>query len=180
MDDATWERRKRAVRDFAKMRPRLITDDNWEPTPDSKAQSFPTLVFGVQQMAYGVWAPLFDVLSDIGGNLGWSDEAGQLYLTPAPALGTTIQVVWKAEYTVDPELRRFPDLPSFYEPYIDDLAKAIELEDTAEQSLNQPSEYSIGQKTFKRGANNLTQIQRAHTLRDRVAQALGEPLADWE
>lgn len=173
-----WERRKAAVKEYSRLRPRTVYQ-SWVPTALVKQQTYPAGVFAVFTINYGVRESLFNVASEAtGAQLGYSDESGVLYLTPAPADLTPINVVWRAEHVPDDLGQTFPTLPLSDEIMVDKLQHAIELEELAAELLDGPIKYSIGQTTTDRGGNPQELIAWAARLRNEVYLQLSVPLAE--
>lgn len=173
-----WERRKAAVKEYSRLRPRTIYQA-WVPTALVKPQTYPSGVFGVFTINYGVRESLFNVASeDTGSQVGYSDESGVLYLTPAPPDTTPINVVWRAEHAPDENAQTFPTLPLSDEIMVDKLQKAIELEELAEGLLDGPIKYSVGQTSTDRSGSPQELVAWAAKLRNEVYLQLSVPVAE--
>lgn len=175
-----WALRKRAALEYSRLRPRLVYED-WTPTPDTKIQQMPTGTIGVQSIDYGLWVPSGELHFSTGTEQGWDDSvgSGQLILHPAPAAGDTIQVVWKQVHQPDEGQQTHPTIPAEHSHFIDDLELALHLDIEADSIQQGPVIYTLGQAEISReeAADGLR--RRAADLRQRVQDALGEPLAYW-
>lgn len=179
MTDEEWARWKKAVFEYSNIRPRLVYE-LWEPEADVKVQSFPSAdIIGVERMDYGAQESLFAVLIAGEAETGWAEERGQLALTPAPATGTTISVIWRAEHLPVELDQTFPTLPRADQPAVDKLYAAMVLEEDAENILRGPIKYTIGQKSVSRETAAEQLLRRAGHIRNEVMLQLASPTADW-
>lgn len=174
----TLETYKRAVVEYSRLRPRIEFEQWTPPTPGEKLQAMPADAIGVASLEYGVWAPLNEVMTATETNILWDDSSGQLALNPAPTEETTVAVVWKKVHPVTDE-GVTTTIPIDHLPYVDDLEQALLLELAADELNEDPVEYTVGQTKVSRFGAAATNTTRAAQLRQKVIQALEDPLAMW-
>lgn len=180
-----WDIYKQAALEYSRMRPR-VAFASLTPVADTKAQTPPVDCLDIQSCSYGARGEPGEVYLDTtGATAAWAYLPGQLLLTPAPAvdetLGTTtpFTLVYLARHLPDEDNQVFPTIPVEHLHFVDDLEQAITLELEADDAARGPMVYSFGQTQVSRAEAVSTLRARAATLRNRVRQAVEEPLAIW-
>jgi len=169
---------RRAVIEYSRLRPHLVYEEWTPPAPGQKLQQLPEGAIGVQSINYGDWAPLNEVMLAGAGVTVWDDTSGQLALSPAPTADTRIAVVWKKVHPVGDD-GATPTIPLDHIPYVEDLEQALVLEREADDIEQGPVTYAIGQTQISRDGAAAGLRTRAAQLRQKVEQALEDPLAVW-
>jgi hypothetical protein len=179
-----WDTYKQAGMEYSRMRPRLAFA-SLTPVADTKLQTPPADCLDVQSCSYGVRGEPSEVyLDETGATAAWAYQPGQLFLTPAPTADTegvvaAITLVYSARHLPNEDQQTFPTIPVEHLHFVDDLEHAILLELEADDAARGPLVYSIGQTQVSRAEAVSTLRARAAQLRNRVRQAVEEPLALW-
>lgn len=173
-----WETYKRAALDYSKMKPRLRAA-TITLVAAATEQTLPADCLWVKSLAYGSQGSLLEVLDETTGAQVWSDEGGQLVISPAPTEDTTVRIIYYATHQPNEDTQAFPTIPAADLPYVDDLEQAHLLDMEADQVAGGPVTYSFGQTQVDRSASMEDLRMRALRLRTSVELALGEPLGSW-
>lgn len=180
-----WETYKRAVLEYSKLAPRLVTT-TLTPLPAVKLQTLPADCLWVQYLAYGEQGGFQEVFLDEVGTLGWANENGLLIITPILELAEDqeeldpLAIIYWARYTTDDNTETVtPTIPVAHQHLVDDLEQAIILEVEADEVARGPATYAIGQTQVDRSKALVDLRMRSMTLRTRVSQSLDTPLGLW-
>lgn len=178
MDDDRWLNWKAALKEYSNYRPRTVPNAAWTPTAGSIEQTPPAHAVGVAYIDYGESAGLEEIYTAAETDQGWCFENGKLYLTPAPADGTTITVIWRMEHVPDEATRSCSTVPAkdlFIVDLLADALEAIEQQAAVEAGL---SSYTIGGTTVKwsqQGGGTTSTMTLGNRLKEQALAMLREP-----
>ncbi len=182
LDDTAWASLKAAVAEYSLYRP-LLSYAAFVPVPASITQVPPVGAYGVEYTDYGLAFTLDEVMTAAAGDQGWAFVNGSLYLTPAPATTTPINIVWRLSHQPNELTRAFPTVPAEDMAIVGWLVEAIEAEATNSAVEMGLSGYTIGGTSVKwaqtGGSGGPSTASRSERLRSRAIAALGSPIAEW-
>src|SRR5690349_6997220 len=128
LTDLEWERLKTAAIEYAAYRPKLVYEA-FVPLVGLQVQTVPENTIGVESINYGVELTLAEVMTPDEGVQGWCFSNGLLYLTPAPADATPLNIVWRQLHPADEIARTFPTISATDMLLVQMLADAVEADE---------------------------------------------------
>jgi len=179
MTDDQWELWKTAIVEYSNYRP-LLEYQSFVPVAGQKNQVVPENTVGIESIDYGERFTFAEVMDAQEVEQGWCLANGVLYLTPAPADTTAINVVWRLAHQGDDLTYTFPTVPARDMYIVEWLVDAVTAEAEASPVELGLTGYTIGGTTIRwsqpGGSGTPSVATRAERLRSRAIAALSEPM----